>query len=327
ADLRAVLARAANGVIEDLPGKLAGCPAAMAAVLGRALDPEPHRRGSAAEFALDLGASVPSAPVVLAAGRILPGVGRHSAERHHPAGLAAVPADLTHVARLHVRPEPDEPLPGRHPLRGLVDRTAGRLSATLLIAVLSVALLAITALVLAAVRSKAQPVAAGQRPARAAGPAQAAGPGSSAAVLEAGRSGEANPTSTAGGAVDGADPAAVLRRLADRRAAAFAGNRPDLLAALYQSPALLAQDLSQLSSRVPAGCVLTGLRTSYRDVTVTGARPQQLEVRVTASQPSASLVCAGTVRGRTEPAGPTRLVLRLVRVGAEFRIASQRPGG
>jgi hypothetical protein len=124
-----------------------------------------------------------------------------------------------------------------------------------------------------------------------------------------------------------ADPEAVLRKLAARRAEAFAGNRPDLLAEVYQSPALLAQDRSQLSSRVPAGCGLVGLRTSYQDLTVTGAEPQRLELQVTASQPPASLVCAGTLRSRTEPAGPTRLVLRLVRVGAEFRIASQRPGG
>jgi hypothetical protein len=72
---------------------------------------------------------------------------------------------------------------------------------------------------------------------------------------------------------------------------------------------------------------LTGLRTRYQDVTVTSVGPQRLEVQVTASQPPASLVCAGAVRGRTLPAGAVRLALSLVRVGAEFRIASQRPGG
>jgi hypothetical protein len=342
-------------VIDDLPGKLAACPEAMAAVLSRALDPEPYRRGSAAEFALDLGASVPSTPVVLAAGRILPGVGRHSVERHDRAGMAAVPADLTHVARLQVRPEPAEPPPRRRPLRRLVDltvrrlvdRTAGRLSAVLLLAVLPIALLSL-ALVLAAVRSQGRPItAAGQRTAQPATPApvgesvarpddsgigepRPAGPGGSAATRAADRSGAAHPSSTAGGAVkgaDAADPDAVLRQLADRRAEAFASNRPDLLAAVYQSPALLAQDLSQLSSRVPAGCGLTGLRTSYRDVTVTGAEPRRLELQVTASQPPASLICAGTICSRTAPAGPIRLALRLVRVGAEFRIASQRPSG
>jgi hypothetical protein len=184
------------------------------------------------------------------------------------------------------------------------------------------------------------------RPKAAATPGHATAPASTgpAGAADRSRAGEPRPTSSAGSAATGAtdrsgtahpssraegpetDPAAVLRQLADRRAEAFAANRPDLLAAVYQSPDLLAQDLRQLSSRVPAGCGLTGLDTSYRDVTVTDAQPQRLELRVTASQPPASLLCAGTVHSRTEPAGPTRLVIRLVRVGTEFRIASQRPG-
>jgi serine/threonine protein kinase len=45
-----ILAIAAHGVICDLPIRLSDCPAEMSAVLMRALDPEPHRRGSAAEF-------------------------------------------------------------------------------------------------------------------------------------------------------------------------------------------------------------------------------------------------------------------------------------
>ena len=136
----------------------------------------------------------------------------------------------------------------------------------------------------------------------------------------------AGPARAAGtGAADPADPAAVLHRLAHRRAEAFARNRPDLLAAVYQSSALLAQDLSQLRSRVPAGCGLTGLRTSYRDITVTSASPQRLELQTTASQPPASLICGGVVRSHIQPAAPTRLTLRLVRVGGEYRITSQRP--
>ena len=140
----------------------------------------------------------------------------------------------------------------------------------------------------------------------------------------------AAPRSTAGAAEGSgtADPAAVLRQLADRRAEAFAGNRPDLLAEVYRSPALLAQDVSQLSSRVPPGCGLTGLRTRYRDVRVTGSGPQSLELQVTATQPPASLVCAGAVRGHTEAAGPTGLVLRLVRAGDGFphRLATPARG-
>ena len=341
-DLRAVLTRAATGVIDDLPGKLSGCPEAMAAVLGRALDPEPHRRGSAAEFALDLGASVPSAPVVLAAGRIPPGAAGRSGERDDPPGLDAVPADLTHVARLQVRATPVEPPSGRRRVRWPVGRTAPRMPAAGLVAVLSIAILglaALAALAVAAARHRGTTVAAGSRTAPAPAPSsQLAGgsvavesrpavPGRPAVRPDGpGAADRRSASAEAGDTADAVDPAAVLRTLADRRAEAFAHNRPDLLAAVYQSPALLAQDVRQLGARVPAGCGLTGLRTSYQDVTVIRAGPQRLELRVTASQPPASLVCAGAVRGQTEPAGSTRLALRLVRVAGEFRIASQRPG-
>lgn len=120
------------------------------------------------------------------------------------------------------------------------------------------------------------------------------------------------------------DPAAVLRQLADRRSAAFALNRPDLLTGVYRSAALLAQDVDLLDSRVPAGCALTGLRTDYRQVSVTSAGTQRLELQATASQPPATLVCKGAIRSRTLPAAPARLALSLVRVGQEFRIVSQR---
>ncbi|HST50019.1 serine/threonine-protein kinase [Jatrophihabitans sp.] len=346
-DLPAVLARAATGVIENLDARLATCPPAMAAVLRRALDPEPHRRGSAAELALDLGASVPRGPVVLAAGRIAPGVGRHSVERHAPAATDAVPADLTHVARLQIRPEPAAPMPERSWRR--------RLAVPALVAGV---LLAGTVTATAAARGGWPGLAAGPHrsapPApeaartRAANPGPPAGPAKSAssatsgatavAIPSAGSAGPVRPAGSAGFSVpatasgradgdpapDDPDPAALLRRLADRRAAAFAANRPELLAGVYQSPELLAEDAALLGSRVPAGCGLAGLRTGYTDVTVTSSTGKRIEVQVTASQPSATLLCDGTVRSRTLPAAPARLAVTLVRVGEEFRIAGQR---
>ncbi len=81
------LARAAAGDVGDLPGRLAQLPSDLAAVLERALRIEPHLRGNAAEFALDLRHSGEPAPVELAAGRaheteLRPGSG-------HPAEAAA----------------------------------------------------------------------------------------------------------------------------------------------------------------------------------------------------------------------------------------------
>ncbi|MEO6702625.1 MAG: serine/threonine-protein kinase, partial [Jatrophihabitantaceae bacterium] len=119
-----VLATAATGQILDLAGRLAEASPELAEVLARALNIEPHRRGTAAELALDLRAAVRPVPVVLAGGRIQSSVGRHSvelrerdraAQRGSSDGGAEgaqgfPPADLTHVARPRVRasvePEP-----------------------------------------------------------------------------------------------------------------------------------------------------------------------------------------------------------------------------
>ena len=338
ADLPALLARAATGVIDDLDGRLAGCPPAMAAVLRRALDPEPHRRGTAAEFALDLGSSVPAGSVVLGAGRIPPRVGRHSVERHAPAATDVVPADLTRVARLQARPEPAAPQPdgGRDRRLGIAALVAG-------------ALLAVAAATTVAGHGRGwlsrsagphrnaqaaqpSPLAASARATHPgpSGPAGSTGPTGSMTEPDATNSASpadpSDPSDPPGQAAteSGPDPVALLRQLADRRAAAFASNRPELLAGVYQSPGLLAEDTALLSSRVPAGCGLSGFRTTYADVTVVSTTAQRIEVRVTASQPPATLVCEGTVRGRLLPAAPARLAVSLSRAGTEFRIAAQR---
>jgi len=107
-----VLAVAAAGIVVDLEDRLRSIPPALGAPLRRALDPAPDRRGTAGELALDLRASLPPRPVVLAGGRIVERVGRHSADRyfgtapasdvrfHDPAasGPNFVPADLTSLS-------------------------------------------------------------------------------------------------------------------------------------------------------------------------------------------------------------------------------------
>jgi eukaryotic-like serine/threonine-protein kinase len=356
ADFRTALARAATGVIDDLPGRLAGCPEPMAAVLTRALDPEPHRRGLAAEFALDLGASVRPAPVVLAAGRIMPEVGRHSVDRQQAEaeGAFAIPSDLTHVSRPQLRPEPVERAPsGRLRTGGLrtrhrvVSALAGRLSTARRgerpAAVTSAGPVVIgddlpgglrrpRRLPLSAVFGLVAVLLGGGLAGFLIGGWPRAGQAATASPVPTTRVAPSPAIAKRAAADPAADPAAVLRRLADRRAEAFALNRPELLSAVYSAPALLNQDASQLTRRVPAGCGLVGLRTSYRDVTLVAAgraaaAPERLELRATASQPAASLICAGVNRGQTLPAAQVRLRLSLVKAGGDFRIASQRPEG
>lgn len=124
--------------------------------------------------------------------------------------------------------------------------------------------------------------------------------------------------------------AVLLTALDAVRERAFAERRPELLSQVYASPALLAADTAQLIRSVPAGCRLTGVHTGYRDPTV-GAPADMVPVRsvtvtVTATLAPAILSCAGVVRSRTRPAGPTALRLRLIDSGAGWRIASQRLG-
>lgn len=426
-DLPALLARAATGVIDGLDERLADCPPPMAAVVRRALDPEPYRRGTAAEFALDLGASVPPGSVVLAAGRIPPRVGRHSVDQHAPAATDAVPVDLTQVARLQVRPEASALRPvrrrgwrrwtedrqrnrrdqsgrqggsqsgrqsadrasrpgagqpsrqdagqpgrrgadrasrpgagqrsqqdaGRPGRRGADrpsrhgasqpsrrDRNGGRgwrpPGRRFVLAVLAIVTVLAGTVAADAVRSRSRPSrvdGSGQPRATSSGPAAAESPGARPGPLATGTRGASAPaTSPAGPAGQAApgtsqvrvDPMTVLRRLADRRAAAFAANRPELLATVYESPVLLAEDAALLGARIPAGCGLAGVQTSYTDVAVTRDTGQRIEVRVTANQPPATLMCQGAVRGRTTAAAPARLAVTLLKVGADFRIAAQQ---
>jgi hypothetical protein len=158
------------------------------------------------------------------------------------------------------------------------------------------------------------------------------------AFSTAGRSGTAGARPPAAGPTVGAPAAAltterlaaVLGALDSVRERAFAERRPELLTQVYASPALLAADTAQLTSTVPAGCGLVGVRTDYRSpelaAPVGSAPAGSVAVTVTATLSPATLSCAGLMRSRTRPAGPTTLRLLLVDSGGGWRIASQRLG-
>jgi serine/threonine protein kinase len=302
------VATAATGAIDDLSGRLAHCPADMTKVLVRGLDPEPHRRGTAAEFALDLRAATRTAPVVLSAGRSTPAVGRHSADRDRRAPASQpetrptatpgrpsfirpqltegdrLPADLTHISRPQVRPPTLEPTPKGGVRRFLRQRRVQVVGAVLVAASFGGAFV-FSGLVQFG--------------------------GSHAAVAPRTR------------------PAAVtapqlLARLDSVRTHAFEQRRPELLDAVYASPALFAQDVAQLNARVPTGCQLVGLVTSYRDITTIAQTPTRVELTAVATLSPAELRCQGATRSRTAAAGPTKMRLVLTASGSDgtFGIAS-----
>jgi serine/threonine protein kinase len=349
------LAQAATGIVDDLAARLSSYPEKMAEVLTRALDPEPHRRGTAAEFALDLRAATHHAPVVLSAGRQGKPVGKHAADRrglvepaddstgrasrpafarHRLAEPDRIPADLTHISRPRVRvssvppsTEPSITKPASTKAHGTKPRgtkprgtnpasrglARARLAATSGLAGLagslrrrSVQLVAVAALLVvgAAAVSLSGLVAM---------------PGDHAdAAARIQPSEMAQPPTGA---------AQILAELDSARSLAFAQRRPDLLAQVYTSPALLAQDAAQLKTRVPTGCSLTGLVTSYRDVVVTKQSVSLIELRALASLGAGELRCGTTSRGHTAGAGPTAMRLILAaRPDGSFGISSLQLG-
>ncbi|HEU5271701.1 MAG TPA: protein kinase, partial [Jatrophihabitans sp.] len=88
---------AATGRVPGLSERLRSAPPELAAALLRALDPDPRRRGTAAELALDLGASLPPARLELTGGRIVRHEPRRAAGTADAGGLDRVPVELDRV--------------------------------------------------------------------------------------------------------------------------------------------------------------------------------------------------------------------------------------
>jgi hypothetical protein len=122
-----------------------------------------------------------------------------------------------------------------------------------------------------------------------------------------------------------ASPTAILHELDARRARAFANRDPELLSAVYASPALLAQDRHQLLARVAVGCRLTGLSTGYRSVKVVSRTADRLEVSVIADTAPAVVQCAGgEARPLSQATSRLRITLTASAAG-QYRISSLQP--
>lgn len=352
ADVDAILAAACRADTSTAPARLAaaGVPDAMAAVVARALDPDPLRRGTAAEFALDLRHSATPVAVELQAGRE---VGRPDA------GIAP-----------DEPPQPGQTSPSR---RGYA---AASLPYAPRHAVPSVAARRVAAV---AERAAPHPQAQPQPHARSQVPSQPQSDrlpptravrrsrpelpprrrwagrrvrrtilGSAVAGLLAAaaagawfvrpfdhqqRSVADRTTRTAGvDRVDRVDWAAQLRAVDRLRARAYAERDPRLLARVYPPGPLRSADAAQLLRLVPEGCSLRGAVTRYANLQFppqprTG-RPAGVAVRVTvhatARIPAAVLRCPGRPDRSLAPVGPTSLRIGLVLDGTGPRIATQQ---
>jgi hypothetical protein len=328
----------------------------MAAVIARAMAIDPHRRGTAADLALDLRHSGEPAAVELAAGRRridtdadvprTPSGPRHAARAgappsrtpddagrpvfERPAGLSTVAASAPPTRMVGPRPRPVVPRPSGGARRILSGRRIVLVGCTALIAVL----LAAGGTVWAATRSEPST------------DRQHAAARSSAAPTSAART-STSPTATYSPTVSprhetpevprrsapdvsparlptsAHEAAAALDALDRIRADAFRSRDVGLLEKVYVAGALRSADTAMVERIVPRGCGLVGVRTRYAGVRVAASGPRVV-VTATATMSTSRLMCGATARGTAAGAGPVSLRIDIVRTAAGVRIAAQR---
>jgi hypothetical protein len=323
------LALAARGVLDDVAERLAAAdvPVAMSAVLCRALSVDPHRRGTAADLALDLRHSGTPVAVELAAGlaRAAPAVWvgpRHAAAVGPRPAAASVappepaldhsrpaferPSGLPPHARIEPptrmvgpRPRPTIPRPRkRSPVARVVRLVAPSPAATATAALALAVAVAVGGALWARADGTAPPARARSRQPAASTP---------------------SPTP------ERVDVVATLASLDASRAKAFATRDARLLEQVYIPGRLLTLDEHLLTRIVPAGCGLFGAHTAYGEVRARVLGPT-VRVSAAATLSAATLVCHGRKTGRSRMVGPVILHLTLRRTKAGLRIADQQAG-
>lgn len=277
----ATLEVAAGGELPDLALLAPEAPAELVAVVRRGLAPDPHERGSAAAFALDVRHACRPEPVRLPTAGVpdavlgLTGHGprtelTHQVPGRRPAAQHAAPGTQGRLARLRGA------LAARRSAGPGLRTVSGR---RLVAGTLAVALVAL-GLVGAVWLGTRWGGGAGPVPAadsRTASPGAAAPPGaavpSSVPPSTAPPGPAAPPTGPAADPVDAAGWAALLGRLYDRRALAFTNGDPAPLAGVYAPGSALGdRDRAQVTALADAGRVLTGFAPQVRRVT--GVTPQ-----------------------------------------------------
>jgi len=304
---------AAHGHLPDLAELAPDAPPALLEVIGRGLAADPHARGSAAAFALDLRHACRPEPVALTVAEadrrgsgprtelthVVPG------RRPRPAPVVVVPARWERWReRLTSRP----PLPPR----------AAVASGVLVVAL---ALTGWLALRWGSGESPGTSVAAATAPASPASPASPVAPGA-----------ELPSESAPAGPVTAGDWAAVLTRLYGLRAEAFASASVAPLAGVWADGSPQGDaDAAHASALAEAGERLRGFAPTVADVSVVSLTPERAELRLTDGWAAYDVVASGGPDGparRTEPArppAPARVVLALTPEG--WRIESaERPG-
>jgi hypothetical protein len=319
---------AADGQLPDLAELAPDAPPELIAVISRGLAADPHDRGSAAAFALDLRHACRPEPVRLPVDGVpdaelgRTGRGPRTELTHQVPGRRARPAPVLAPApgrgeRWRVRaPEWGRSLAGK-----------GAVLVGVLAVLLAVGWLGVrwsgqgsgapdddTGTVVAAVGS--------DLPGRAT-PARGPEPPTEAAPVDDMRSAadrQEVPDSVRGWR-------AVVTELYERRAAAFAAGSPDGLADVYTAGSpLRAADEEHARTLAEAGEVLRGFAPAVVAVTATGEEGDRVEMDLVDRWPGYDVVPAGSPDGpavRTVPGRPEATVrMVLVRTGEGWRIES-----
>lgn len=284
------LAVAAHGFLPDLTELAPDAPSALLEVIGRGLAADPHQRGSAAAFALDLRHACRPEPVALTAG---------AAARRAPDPRT----ELTHI------------VPGRRPRPAPVVREpAGRLARCrellaehrptemvrpALAAALAVAVLALTGWL-------------GVRWAGGEGDATA----EVAATAPASTAAPERPSPADAEPVIAQDWAGVVGGLYARRAQAFASASAEPLAEVWaEGSPQGAADVAHAHALAAAGEKLRGFAPTPREVEVASVTSERVELRLSDGWAPYEVVAADDPEGpalRTEaarPPSPVRMVL------------------
>jgi hypothetical protein len=314
----------------------------MSAVLCRALTVDPQRRGTAADFALDLRYSGRPVAVELAAGRArhepAPSGPRHAARPVLRAAVGARPdadadpAPVDDPARPAFErpsgPRDDDPETGAQPPtrmlgprpRPVIPRPEPRRPQRLLVAAVAVLAVVVAAAVVWWGGGGSAPAApSARRPAsHAAAPSDAPSNAPSRAPSQA----PSRPPSTTPPATRARQQAgwpAALARLDARRARAFATRDVRLLRSVYLPGPLLRADTAQLTRLVPAGCGLAGAHTRFTRVQVADHGSWAV-IHAVARVPPSDLRCSGATTEHDAATRPQALRVTLVRTVRGVRI-------
>ena len=289
------VARAALGVLDDVASSLAdaGVPAAMAAVVCRALTVDPQRRGTAADFALDLRHAGQPVAVELGAGPAAP---RERIDGCGPRHAASNPPPTRMVAP-RPRPAIPRPTPRRRIRPSLV-------AAAVLLAGAAVAVPLVhwrdDGPTLHAISTSHAEVETSPAP-----------------VVPAERSTSERSRRVPRNWLTSLDALDALR------ARAYASRDVALLDQVYARGDLLRSDAALLTRLVPSGCGLRGVRTRY-DHAVMRRAGARVRITVRAVLHPSRLVCGGRTLRRAAGRAATTLDIVVVRTVAGPRIAAQR---